>query len=282
MFSFPYQPSEITFSPLTRNKPLRHLTNRGTAPPIGSTRGSVVALEKYPYLATYFRFNFVCLPYLMEPAIITTMQDDILNHLKNTYRPDALILHGSRARSKEREHSDWDFILLYTKPVAIVNGRELFADQNIEYSIHTLPVPDIIDEFGGKLQGAKVLYEQDDLGTNLLKEAADYYEQGVVWSKEKIANHGLWFAGRVNGMKDNIDNPLLFHKYLADLYSRVFNYWYWIIQQQHSQPIYIAVEEVAEKDPQYLELVSILVDSSVNAGAKVEVAEQLHARLFES
>ena len=170
--------------------------------------------------------------------------------------------------------------MLYTKPVAIANGRELFADQNIEYSVHTLPVPDIIDEFCGKLQGAKVLYEQDDLGTSLLKEAADYYAQGVVWSKEKIANHGLWFAGRVNDMKDNIDNPLLFHKYLADLYSRVFNYWYWIIQQQHSQPIYIAVEEVAEKDPQYLELVSTLVAPNESTGAKVEVAEKVKVHLF--
>lgn len=209
------------------------------------------------------------------------MQDAIVTYIKNTYAPEAIILHGSRARGKARERSDWDFILLYTKPVAIANGRELFADQNIEYSVHTLPVSDIIDEFGGKLQGAKVLYEQDNLGTNLLKEAADYYAQGVVWSKEKTADHGLWFAGRINGMKDNIDNQLLFHKYLADLYSRVFNYWYWIVQQQHSQPIYIAVEEVAEKDPQYLELVSTLIDPSVSAANKVGAAEQLHARLFE-
>ncbi len=210
------------------------------------------------------------------------MQDTIVTHIKNTYAPEAIILHGSRARGKARERSDWDFILLYTKPVVIKNGRILLDNQNIEYSIHTLPVDDIIDEFDGKLQGAKVLYEQDSLGTNLLKEATDYYAQGVVWSKEKIANHGLWFAGRVNGMRDNIDNPLLFHKYIADLYSRVFNYWYWIIQQQHSQPIYIAVEEVAEKDLQYLELVSTLVDPNVNAVAKVEVAEQLHALLFEN
>ena len=208
------------------------------------------------------------------------MQDNILNHLKNTYRPDALILHGSRARGKARERSDWDFILLYTKPVIIKNGRTLLDNQNIEYSIHTLPVDDIIDEFGGKLQGAKVLYEQDNLGTTLLQQASTHYAEGVHWSREKIADHGLWFTGRVNGMRDTLDTPLLFHKYLTDLYSRVFNYWYWIVQQQHSQPIYIAIEEVAEKDPEFFALVSKMIDPQTTPEDKLTAAENMQAKLF--
>ena len=45
VFSFSYRPSGTTFSPLTPNKPLRRLTNQDTAPLIGSTRGSVAALD---------------------------------------------------------------------------------------------------------------------------------------------------------------------------------------------------------------------------------------------
>lgn len=44
------------------------------------------------------------------------MKDLIVAHLIETYSPDTIILHGSRARGKERAHSDWDFILLYTNP----------------------------------------------------------------------------------------------------------------------------------------------------------------------
>ena len=210
------------------------------------------------------------------------MQDTIVNYLKNTYQPVAIVLHGSRARGKERAHSDWDFILLYTEPTDVGNGRELFQDQNIEYTVHTLPVSDIIDEFGGKLQGATVLYEQENEGTTLLQAANTYYAQGVHWTKEKIANHKLWVEGRINGMKDNVDDPIIFNKYFADFYGRVFNYWYWVLMQQHSQPIYIATEEVAKKDSDYYELVSALVDSTHSLEEKVVIAEKIYQRLFNS
>jgi len=49
------------------------------------------------------------------------MQEIITSHLIETYEPDAIILHGSRARGKAREHSDWDFILLYAKPTTAKN-----------------------------------------------------------------------------------------------------------------------------------------------------------------
>jgi predicted nucleotidyltransferase len=208
------------------------------------------------------------------------MQDDILNHLKNTYQPDAVILHGSRARGKERSHSDWDIILLYSQQPDVKSGRELYKEQNIEYSVHVLPADDIFEHFGAKLQGAKVLFEKGDIGTTLLKQANDYYSKGVHWSPEKIADHKLWMEGRINGMRDNVDNPIVFEKYFSDFYSRIFNYWYWILHHQHSEPIYIAEEEIAEKDSVYFSLVSILVDPTTSLAEKVGVTDKVHDRLF--
>ena len=66
------------------------------------------------------------------------MQEGIVNHLKEIHKPDAIILHGSRARGKEREHSDWDFIFLYNNATDVKNGRELYRNQNIEFSVHSL------------------------------------------------------------------------------------------------------------------------------------------------
>lgn len=209
------------------------------------------------------------------------MEQDIIAHIKDGYHPDAIILHGSRARGKERDHSDWDFIFLYNELTDIKSGRELYQQQNLEFSVYVLPPSDIYEQFGTKLQGAKVLYEKENEGTILLQQATDYYGLGVHWSDEKIADHRLWIMGRINGMEDNADNPIIFTKYYTDFYSRIFNYWYWVLQHQHSQPIYIAVVEIAKKDPGYHELVSIFTSPDTPIEKRIRTAKELSARLFK-
>jgi predicted nucleotidyltransferase len=208
------------------------------------------------------------------------MENDILTHLKEMLCPDAIILHGSRARGKERPHSDWDFVLLYNEQTEAKSGRLLYQNQNIEYSAITLPVLDIFETFSAKLQGAKVLYERNKEGTDLLQQANNFYSRGVHWTPEKIADHKLWVEGRINGMRDNIDNPFLFQKYFSDFYGRVFNYWYWLVANRHSEPIYVAVDEIKEKDPMYFEILGDMVDSSSSSDRRVQLADKISDYLF--
>lgn len=214
-------------------------------------------------------------------GILQSMQDAIVAYIKEKYQPTAIILHGSRARGKERPHSDWDFILLFDGEITTENGRELYQGHNLEFSTHSLPAAyeDIENLFSTKLQLAKVLYEKNGEGTKLLELAAAIYEEGVRWSPERVADHQLWMNGRIDGMRDSIDNPLIFAKFLADFYQRVFNYWYWLIEHTHSQPFYVAIEEVAEKDPEYFKLVSGLADQTTSPQEKVALAEAIRDRL---
>jgi hypothetical protein len=207
------------------------------------------------------------------------MQTEIVNHLKEKFSPDAIILHGSRARGKERPHSDWDFILLFSGETELKTGRTLFKDQNIEYTVTMLPVKNVYEEFGAKLQQAKVLYESNGSGTELLKRAEEYYSEGVHWSLEKIAGHKLWMQGRIDGMRDNTDNLIIFDKYDRDVRGRLFNYWYWILQQKHSQPVYVALEEIKEADPDYFKLVEAYF-VEIDLKKKVELAEAISVKLF--
>lgn len=209
------------------------------------------------------------------------MQQKIINHIIEVYNPEAIILHGSRARNKERENSDWDIILLFSEPTEVKSGRELFERQNIEYSVHNLPITDVFGTFGAKLQCAVVLFEKEDVGSSLLKEADLYYEHGLHWSQEKIDAHKLWTEGRIQGMADSIEKPLLFHKYFSDFYDRVYNYWYWLKQNRHSQPIYIAIEEIRENDPAYYQLLSALVTYDTPLSAKVDICYKICDYLFK-
>jgi len=208
------------------------------------------------------------------------MQERIINHILEIYNPEAIILHGSRARNKERENSDWDIVLLFSEQTEVKSGREFFEGQNIEYSVHTLPIEDIFSVFGAKLQNAKVLFEKDNVGSSLLRDADLYYEHGVHWSQEKIDAHKLWIEGRIQGMADSVDNPLLFHKYFSDFYDRVYNYWYWLKQHKHSQPIYIATEEIAEKDPTFYRLLLSLFEDDTSTKAQVHICSRIRDHLL--
>lgn len=81
-------------------------------------------------------------------------------------------------------------------------------------------------------------------------------------------------------MRDNIDNPLLFQKYFSDFYSRIFNYWYWLIAHSHSEPVYVAVEEIQKRDVEYFNLVTKLIDVNKGDSDTVLIAESIVDRLF--
>lgn len=209
------------------------------------------------------------------------MLNTIVNFLQKEFQPDAIILHGSRARCMERARSDWDFVLLYEegKPMP-TNGRRLYDGQNIEFVVSSVPVVSVVDIFDTKLRGAKVVYENSGIATALLDQASKEYEQGLSWNNDKKAAHKLWIEGRIDGMRDCVDQPLLFHKYFADFYGRVFNYWYWIKKNDNSQPIYIALEDLKREDPGYLALVEDLFKQQP-LEAKVEVCERIKSHLFD-
>ena len=213
---------------------------------------------------------------------VTSMEETLLKYLIDTLKPKAIILHGSRARGMARELSDWDYILLYNRPTIHKSGRAVVEGQNIEYSIVVMPVENIFETFSTKLQSAKVAFEENQLGTHLLEQAAHYYSQGVHWDTEKINGHKLWFQGRIDGMKNYTDNPVIFYKYYSDLYDRVTNYWYWLLQHSHSQPMYVAIGEIAEKDPIYHNLVLQLAAEGTSLTQKVTISESIRDHLFNS
>ena len=209
------------------------------------------------------------------------MQNSIVEYLKENFEPDSIILHGSRARGKERPHSDWDFILLYRQPTLVKNGRLFVDGQNVEYSVAVLPITDIFGTFDTKLNKAKVIFDTDNIGSGLIGEATAFYAKGVHGNEEKRASHKLWLEGRIAGMGDNVDNPLLFQKYFSDFYGRVFNYWYWLVANQHSEPIYIAVDEIKEKDPVYFEILGEIADNSSSSERRVQLADKISDYLFK-
>jgi len=207
------------------------------------------------------------------------MEQKLIEYLRTTYNPTAIILHGSRASGHARLHSDWDFALLYDDSSELPgNGRDEVLEQNIEFTHHQLPVDDVMKEFSVKLQNARVVFENALQATKILQRAKVAYTAPLAWTKEDKFNHSLWMCGRIDGMSDTVEEPLLFEKYAADFYGRITNYWYWAIQDRYPKPIYLAVEEIKVEDPEYFLLIE-----NFALGSREEkniLAKQIYKRCF--
>ena len=207
------------------------------------------------------------------------MEQDLTTHLRQTFNPTGIILHGSRAVGKERPHSDWDICLLFDSNTELPkNGRFFWQEQNVEYSCHQLPVADIEDQFGVKLQFGRVLYEYGSEATGLLQRAKELYQKPLGWIDSQKDNHRLWMLGRLDGMRDTIDQPIIFERYASDFYARITNYWYLALYDTNPKPIYIAIEEIKEKDSEYFKLIETYANGTHEQ--KLSAAEEIYKRCF--
>jgi hypothetical protein len=212
-------------------------------------------------------------------GIIGDMEQTIVDYLRETYKPEAIILHGSRASGHERAHSDWDFVLLYSSEIDLPkNGRTKILGENIEFSHHHLPIVDVMKEFSVKLQNARVVYESESFGAEVLQSAQTACLQPLAWTPEEKHSHSLWMQGRIAGMSDTLNEPLLFEKYAADFYTRITNYWYWAIHDRYSKPMYLALEEIKDEDSEYFLIIKNFVQSSNEE--KVNAAERIYQKCF--
>lgn len=206
----------------------------------------------------------------------------IIEILKDKYNPTTILLHGSRASGNEHKGSDWDFIFLYETKDNPGSFRELVEGQNIEVQSVILPVENILDTFDTKLQHARVVFETESEGADLVAKAKELYSKGFEWTKTWPIGPKLWMRGRVDGMKDSVDSPEVFLRYFSQFYIRALNYWYFVLHKEYSQPVYIALPDIEKRDPKYRNLLKEISDLSKSNEERVSVAEDIMTHLFDS
>ncbi|MCA9388397.1 nucleotidyltransferase domain-containing protein [Candidatus Berkelbacteria bacterium] len=182
----------------------------------------------------------------------------LTEYLKEKYHPKAIILHGSRANGFARKHSDWDFILL---GVERISARELVFEQNVEVlGLMEFDEKELIRNLE-KFQSAKVVFDTGETGVALLAKARELLAKGFSWSVGWPQGPLLYMKSRVDGLVDNIDRPKVFMSHLGIFYSRSLDYWY-LFRHNYSKPVYLAVEEIQEKDPSFYKYISVLASAS--------------------
>lgn len=207
----------------------------------------------------------------------------IVEYLKSAYSPAAILLHGSRAAGKSRPHSDWDIIMLFDKEIPRKGHREEVAGEDVEWKAFQIPVSadKIVDTFDVYLQFAKVLWEKDSLGSDLLKEAESEYQKGPNLSENQIKREKQFFQHKILGMKDDRETSYMFLRHLSVLFNRASNMWFEVLRNEFAKPYYIAIPMIQKQDPEYYKHLMVLSGNGSNK-EKISSAEWIFKKLYDN
>lgn len=204
----------------------------------------------------------------------------ITEHLKEEYNPEAIILHGSRARGRAGENSDWDIFLLLEEEEDVTPEEYQGEQLDIESVESPVDKDEIIDRFGTQLIVTDILYDPENKAAKLLKKAEERYEKGPQISEQKIKNRRNFLLRYLNRLKDRKNKDGAFFWYASIFYGKAMQYWHEILQDEWSQPTYVSLEDIEQRDPKYFEWLRIFYQD-VSKEKKIEVAEKIFDILFD-
>ncbi len=205
---------------------------------------------------------------------------DIVRYLEDTYSPDVIILHGSRASGFHRENSDWDFYIFSSKKKDVKN--ETYHEQTIDIRFVQLPIDEtqIVNIFGPTLQHACVVIDDTfGNGKKLLDTMARIYAAGFPLTEHERSNRQQMLLRVLNRVRGAAHHPLLLLPHVSQLYTYTVRYWF-ELQGLWSKPLYEALPHIQKTDSELYRLLEDLVSHATDAKS-VQIAERVYQRFFK-
>lgn len=205
---------------------------------------------------------------------------DIVDHIKQQYKPLAIILHGSRAAKNHRPDSDWD-LYIFVEGGKRYSKTELYDSHELDTVV--VPISDqysdgeLIALFGSTLIDAEVLFDTKNTGHELLARMQDIYEAGNNLSEDDIEQRKRRSSrtlARLRGAKDDIT----FFYHVFRFYTSLIRYWY-EMRGEWSRSITIAADEIAMRDEPYSQLLTTIATSR-DKSEVITAFETIFERLF--
>jgi hypothetical protein len=207
------------------------------------------------------------------------MEEKIRDYLLSKYKPQALLIHGSRANGNHRPGSDWDFAAFVNKPT--VQMREIiFETENIDMRIFHIP---IIDEEIKKYcfyfhdQNVKVIHDPKNITEDIIKKATLFFNSPRIPTPTEINSGKNRLRILIAGMEDYKDEQEAFFRKLCEFYQWSLTYWFWMIRNSYMQQVYKSLPIIKKEDPDYYNLLQIIAGNGTN-DQKIEAAKLIHHR----
>ena len=213
-----------------------------------------------------------------------TMEQRIVDYLRDQYEPEGIILVGSRADGVARDGSDWDLYVLQNDskgPTAPVSSPHVFGDQSLDVALTSLPIPEdrIIQVFGPNLQQARILYDTSDTAASIVAAAHRIYQQPRQLTADEIVRRRAQMRRNIETMEARSDEVGPFFESLTFLFYIAHRWWYEVKHARWSQSVHRAMPEIEKEDPEfYADLMTLASDA--DSKSKIAASRRIEFSLF--
>jgi hypothetical protein len=212
---------------------------------------------------------------------MNTLENSIVQYILNTYKPRALVLHGSRANGNATETSDWDFILLVDEIKEPRRG--FFEGQNIEFVQKKLPISadSAFEIFGNKFRkgNTRIVYDPENLLSPLINICEVEYDKGLQFSPEVLIARRSFVEGYLSKINRYRNIDFINAGFAGEFLLLVTNLWFPLKKGIHSLPAYEAVPFLEKHDPRFVELLNSFANS--HAEERDLIGKEILNYLFE-
>lgn len=147
----------------------------------------------------------------------------ITDYLKNKYQPQAIILHGSRARGDAVAGSDYDLTLLMDGDI----DGELYQGRRLDLSAEPADCPVLYAARNVPIWPLQILYDdKHGYGAALLTRTRAAFDAGPEkLPAQEWENRRAYIARLLTRLEARQQDTLLANLYMGDLLERAVRYW---------------------------------------------------------
>jgi hypothetical protein len=204
---------------------------------------------------------------MAPPRYISPMLDAITDYLKETYQPQAILLHGSRARGDAAPSSDYDLTLIGAKGFMHPAG---FKGAQLDLSAEPADVPVLLSH-EVPTWPIQVLYDdKHGYGAALAaRTEAAFREKPPRVPEDKIMNRKNYMRRIYARICERGENKVLRTYYMGDLVERCIRYRA-ELRREWPQSLHASLIAIKAEDPHFHDLLERLTgDDYIAAVAEI-------------
>jgi predicted nucleotidyltransferase len=209
-----------------------------------------------------------------------TVKEKLIEYIRSTYQPLAIVLHGSRANGNALEHSDYDFLIFTDRDVDPYRDVQFGANFEIKQVILPVTRENIKNKvsFFFRKENVEIVFDPDNIVPALLDLNESVLKEGNRWEeKDRIARFAFLMSS-LDGITDYANDPLKVFAKKAEFYERAIPAWFRFLHSEFKPSDYLALPRIANEDPLFFEMINSFVTS--DAGNSVLIGKRIVRHLF--
>jgi predicted nucleotidyltransferase len=167
--------------------------------------------------------------------------ENIRDYLLRTYKPKAILFHGSRLRDDASPESDYDIVLVAPKLTDIYPHQY----EDVMLDVSSAPLDVEIIEAGNKVPvyPLVVWYDTDGVGEKIYQRTEQAYKNGAsALSEQEWDNRSNYTKRMIKKIEARGESVAIRQYYISDFYMRVIRYWFekkrkWTVSPYRALPI---------------------------------------------